>query len=252
MNIIARYVCLSFKKNFAYKANCIFIILDDCLSLFSLWLFWSSLMELDVILAGWTKNSIWLFMGFSLIATAVSNLFVGGYDIQQHVQEGTLDNYLVKPCNSVLLILLERANFMRFTFTFSAGLIIVMLYSPFERIGAAAIGIGLCILSTIALELIVLAVYELVFWLKKVDTFADIVWTLFSIRQYPVVFFGKKVTMLLTYILPVAFVGTIPTELIAGESLGWSLPIFACLFVIIVALTYGLWHMGRRQYESAN
>ena len=52
MHIIARYLGLSIKKNFAYRANGPLVILDELMDCAALWLFWASLMELDLTLSG--------------------------------------------------------------------------------------------------------------------------------------------------------------------------------------------------------
>ena len=113
-------------------------------------------------------------------------------------------------------------------------------------------GIGLCILSTALLELVVLALYELAFWLKKVDSFVTVFQSALSIRRYPLIFFGKKLALFFTYVLPVAFVATIPTELVAAEHPAWSLLAIIGPTVGILALVWLLWRAGRSRYESAN
>ena len=52
MHIIARYLGLSIKKNFAYRANGPLVVLDEIMDCAALWLFWASLMELDLTLSG--------------------------------------------------------------------------------------------------------------------------------------------------------------------------------------------------------
>lgn len=252
MNIIVRYIGLSWKKNFAYRVNGFLVILDTMMDCFTLWLFWASLLELDLDLMGWTPEAIRLFLGYSLISSAVANLFVGAWDIGDHIPDGTLDTYLVRPCNPVLLILLERANFLRFAVTFPAGLVMVLRYGGSGHPALLLGGIALSILGTVMLQMLVLCVYILSFWFKKMDTCADIFESALSVSRYPLVFFGKKLGLFLTYVLPVAFTATIPTELVAGQTLRWSLPAFLGLSVGFVLLAYGLWRAGRRKYESAN
>ena len=166
--------------------------------------------------------------------------------------DGTMDSYLVKPCSSILLILLERANFLRIIVTFPIGILIVTVNAGIQKIRLAFAGITLCISATILVELIVVAIYELCFWIKRVDSYVYVVETVFSISQYPRIFFNKKIVALFTYIVPVAFMSTIPTEIIVEGGMQWS--IFA--FLIIAGVSFGivalLWKAGRRKYESAN
>lgn len=252
MSIIAKYAGLSLKKNFAYKANGVLVIVDTLMDVFAVWLFWTSLLELDLNLTEWSGQSLRVFMGYSLISSSVSNLFVGAWDIQGHVEDGTLDSYIVKPCSAVLLILLERANFLRFLVTFPIGFLLIAINAGVHKIAQTLAGILLCIAATILVELLIIAVYELCFWAKRVDSYADIMETVFSISKYPLIFFNRKIVMLFTYIVPVAFMSTIPTELVTGGKMQWSFCAFLVLAVLIVGLTVLLWKAGRRRYESAN
>ena len=65
-------------------------------------------------------------------------------------------------------------------------------------------------------------------------------------------FFGKKITLFLTYILPVAYVGTIPTEITAGGGLSISILVPLLLLGINLLGVTILWKLGRRRYESTN
>ena len=122
MNIINRFFLISLKKNFAYPANCFFIILDDVFDLAGVWIFWNSLFALGLKAASWDYNSLTVFMGFSFICTAISAFFIGTYFIEYYILNGSLDLCLVKPLNPILYILLERANFFRISFRFLLGL----------------------------------------------------------------------------------------------------------------------------------
>ena len=74
----------------------------------------------------------------------------------------------------MLLILLERANFLRFAVTFPAGLVMVLRYGGSGHPALLLGGIALSILGTVLLQLLVLCIYILSFWFKKMDTCADI------------------------------------------------------------------------------
>ena len=253
MSIIAKYIVLSVKKNFAYRINAWLVILDTLMDCVSIGLFWFSLLELDFDFIGWSKDYIILFMGFSLISSAFTLLFVGVWDIGEHIRKGTLDSYLVKPCNAVLLILLERANFLRFFVTLPIGLILVLLKAGNAGFLAIMSSLLLCVVSSIVVQLVMVTLYETSFWIKKVDSYADVTSAIFSVSSYPMIFFGQKILMLFTYIVPIAFVGTIPTEIIMGKTPTLlSLLISLGSAIIIMMMTYCVWKAGRKRYESAN
>jgi ABC-2 type transport system permease protein len=190
-------------------------------------------------------------MGFSLISMGIMVLFSGGYDIQDHILDSTMDLYFVKPVSPVLLILLERANFLRFLVTFPIGAVITA--KSFSGHWASYfVALALCIASTLLLGLIKVIFYELAFWLKKMDSVVQIYEAVMEIRQYPLSVFGSRLIKLFTYIVPVAFVATIPTELLTGVLPIKLLVLFLVNGILIFLIHKGIWTLGRRHYESAN
>lgn len=252
MSIIAKYIGMSFKKNFTYRLNWIMVVLDTLFSCFSIWLFWRSLMELDIHIPGWNADSIQMFIGFSLISKAVANLTVGDYDIQRHITEGTLDNILVKPVNSVLLILLDRPDFLQFFVMFAAGLGCVFFHCPAERMGYGVVAVIISVVATLTVYLVDVMIFIGAFWLKRTDSMADIYLTIVSIREYPLVFLDKKLLTVFTYVIPLVYVGTIPIEVVTGGVRIQELATVFGLFFLTLFLVNGLWKLGRRRYESTN
>lgn len=123
------------------------VILDTLMDCFSIWLFWASLLEMGIHIPGWDVRALRLFMGYSLISMGIAVLFVGNNDIQRHVLDGTLDPYLVKPCHPILLLLLERANFLRLLVAFPIGCALVFPMFAGGELGNAALSVFLCILG---------------------------------------------------------------------------------------------------------
>ncbi len=65
-------------------------------------------------------------------------------------------------------------------------------------------------------------------------------------------FLRKSWLCFFTYVIPVAFIGTVPTELITGGVCPRSLLALPVLAAGIVGLVCVLWNRGRKRYESAN
>lgn len=252
MSIILKYIDISLKKNFTYRANGIMVIIDTLLSCFSVWLFWNSLIELEITIPGWDKMAVQSFIGFCLISKAVANLMVGDYDIERHITEGTLDNILVKPVNPVVMIMLERPDFLQFAVMFGAGVFFVFRYCPTMQIGRIIIAILVCIIATTTLFLVEVMLFILAFWLKRVDSLADIYVSICSIRDYPLVFLGKKMLFFFTYVMPVVCVGTVPTYFLKGTNELTAMGALSVIFCLNIGMTVLLWKTGRRHYESTN
>lgn len=251
MNIIGRYFILSVKKNFNYPMNAIMVIFDTLMDCFSIFLFWLSLMEMDVQIGNWTETDIKIFIGFSLVSMGILVLFSGAYDIQENILNGSLDMYLIKPCSSLLLIVMERANCLRFLVSFPIG-IIILKFSYSKGLGTLIIAVLMCMMASLAIGLIRVILYLFAFWVKKMDSFVRIYETIISVREYPIQFLGKKIVWIFTYVIPIAFIATFPTEL-CKSGININLLVWIIIVnIILIICVKGIWKLGRKIYESTN
>ena len=69
MNTIVRYFFISLKKNFAYRFNVPLVVLDEIMDCISLFIFWGSLLEINLNLVYWNEQSIEIFIGWNFRAS---------------------------------------------------------------------------------------------------------------------------------------------------------------------------------------
>lgn len=251
MSIIVRVVRNSLRRQFAYKINAVMTLFDAAIDCFSIWLFWYSLMELDLNLVGWDTAMIQSFIGYSLVADGLATVFRGSYDIERHIADGTLDMYLIRPCNPVFLIMSERLNLVYTFFMVPAGVVWIFCNGA-SGFWYDLLGILLCATAVFAVQLIEIIIYELAFWLKRVDSLDEMAEAVLDVSQYPIAFFGKKILWFFTYVILVAFIGTIPAELAHGRKPGAYLAALPAALAVLLLLAVVLWKLGRRNYESTN
>lgn len=252
MSIIARYIIISFRKYFINKLNGVMVIIDTILACGSIWLFWNSLMDLDIYTAGWDDTTLQVFIGFSIISRSFVNLTVGDYDVQRRINDGSLDMILVRPCNPLLLIMMERPDFLQFFVTFLIGFGYVFVNTKGNNIVYVLLAIVICISSTIIVYLWGTFIYILSFWFKKMDSTAELYYTMVSLSKYPLIFLAKKILVFFTYILPIAFIGTIPAEVVKGRIDFGEIIWLPVLMVITILSIFLCWKIGRIRYESTN
>ena len=252
MNTILKYIGLSLKKNFIHRINGIMVIADTMIDCFSIWLLWASLTEAGINILNWNKQALQLFMGYSLISMSISVLFVGSYDIEKHIINGTLDIYLIKPFNPIITILLERANFLRYIITMPVGLVFVLKSVVLYDIVDIVLSIYVCIVSTVSVKLISVIIYELSFWLKKTTSLARVAECIYSVATYPMTYISGKLLSFFTHVIPIACIATIPTNLSIGQlqrTVVIAPTLCAFSFSLIVLF---LWKAGIHKYESTN
>lgn len=252
ISIICSSFIISIKKNFEYKINAIMVVVDQLLDVLAIWLFWISLLSLNITIEIWGKKDIFIFVGFSLLSSSVSNLFVGTSDLKEHIINGTLDLYLIKPANAIFLIALERCNFLRFVTTFPISLITIFASAQTTPIANVVLAIFISIIATITLELIRIIPSVLGFYLLRTRNLSLVLDLFLSFKRYPVHVFGSLSGKIFTYILPVAFIATIPTDFVAKRTEISLLSIALVIFLLSVLVVKKLWEKGKVRYESAN
>lgn len=248
MNTIGRYIIISFKENFVYRLNAFLVILDSFIDISGIFIFWYSLTKIGFLPEGLDETGVYHFIAFTIIAFAVRALFVGTIDLADHIVEGTLDYYLVKPYNAYMLILLERINFLRITVMFTVGTIILLLHA--DSFLEALLGIVVSTLGTIAICLIPIILTLLSFYFKKMDGLYYLMSYLYITMNYPTTMYSRDLRKVFTFIFPIAFSATIPAQI---QSVSNSLLLYIAIFLGMELLVFKLfWKIFRGHYEPTN
>jgi ABC-2 type transport system permease protein len=206
-------------------------------------------------LGGWSRGEAIVLLGTFQLLSVFLNAFVTPnlQWFRGQVQDGHLDDLLVKPVSSLVLASLGRAQ--------PLGLIHVGL-------ALATVSIGLRDLqvvpaaASIAAWLVLLVAGAVVTWAIRVLTACvslyapsidlDVVFSSsWQFARYPVSIYRRPLTFLLTYVVPVAFISSAPAlALTRGPTpallLGGALAAGASTFVARL-----VWQHGLRRYTSA-
>ncbi len=220
-------------------------------SLFSLFLFYRT----GYTFAGWSWQEALVVLGiFTLLQGLSATFLVPNLNrIVRHVQEGTLDFVLLKPISS---------QFWLSAYTLSPWGLPDMAFGLF-LIGYAGnqIGLGwnLYLLSILPLGFGFISLYSLWFmlgatsiWFVKIYNVTEVLRGLVEAGRYPIAAYPAAYRVFFTFVVPVAFLTTVPAEamLNRGET-SW-------LFgsgLLAIALLYAsriFWQFALRFYTSAS
>jgi ABC-2 type transport system permease protein len=92
----------------------------------------------------------------------------------------------------------------------------------------------------------------LAFWFVKIDNITELFYAFYEAGRYPVTIYRGLVRILLTYIVPIAFVTTFPASALLGR-IDQTTTILG--FVIAIALfvvSSRFWSFALRHYSSAS
>ena len=220
-------------------------------SLFGLFLFYRN----GYSFAGWRWEEAIVVLGIFTILEGFSTMFLAPNlsKIVQHIQNGTLDFVLLKPISS--------------QFWLSARSIspwgIPNLLFGFGLLGYAGnkLGLGLSsyLLSLIPLTFGFISLYSIWFmlgatsiWFVKIFNVTEVLRGLMEAGRYPMAAYPASYRFFFTFVVPIAFLTTVPAETLLGR--GEASWIIGSMFLAIGLLyaSHQFWRFALRFYTSAS
>jgi ABC-2 type transport system permease protein len=220
-------------------------------SLFGLFLFYRT----GYKFAGWSWEEALIVLGiFTLLQGFSSTVLAPNLNkIVQQVQDGTLDFVLLKPISS---------QFWLSTRTVSLWGLPDLVFG-LAIIGYAGRGLEVNIsgylLSAIPIFFGLVSLYSLWFmlgatsiWFVKIYNITEVLKGLLEAGRYPMVAYPMAYRFFFTFVVPVAFLTTVPAEAMLGKGdLSWVLA--AGVLAVGLFLVSGLfWRFALRFYTSAS
>jgi len=180
--------------------------------------------------------------------------------IVNHVQTGTLDYVLIKPIDSQFWLSARTVSPWGLPGILAGfGLIVWTLLNrgPGAPSGLPAAGPVLLSLALLLAALVIL--YSLWFvlaalsiWFVKVWNATEVLRYTLVAGRYPVSAYPPALRLLFTFVLPVAFLTTVPAEALLGrDSSLWTI---SSLLVAVLCFVGSrvLWHLAQHSYTSAS
>lgn len=220
-------------------------------SLFGLFLFYQT----GYTFAGWRWEEALIVVGIFTFLEGFSSTFLAPNlnRIVRHVQQGTLDFVLLKPISSQFWLSAHTISPWGFPdLIFGA---IVVFYAG-NRLG---LSIQAYLLSVIPLVFGLVILYSLWFmlgatsiWFVKIYNVTEVLRGLTEAGRFPMAAYPATYRFFFTFVVPVAFLTTIPAEVMLGRAqFGWTLGA-AVLSIALLFLASYFWRFALRFYTSAS
>ncbi|AVH65903.1 ABC transporter permease [Nostoc sp. 'Peltigera membranacea cyanobiont' N6] len=220
-------------------------------SLFGLFLFYRT----GYTFSGWSWEAALVVLGIFTLLQGFSATFLASNlnRIVRHVQEGTLDFILLKPIPS---------QFWLSTHTLSPwGLpdlvfgCIIIGYAG-KRLG---VGINGYLLGMLPLLFSFVILYSLWYmlgsmsiWFVKVYNTTEVLRGLLEAGRYPIAAYPTAYRFFFTFVMPVAFLTTVPAQALLGRSeISWLIGAAILAVALFFASTW-FWRFALRFYTSAS
>ena len=244
----------SLKEILIYRIDCIVGVISELIVQLVSIIFVLIAFNNTENISGWNFYQILLLYGITRISIGfVTFCFDSMYDIgPKYIRNGEFDKILLRPVHPLISIIGSSRDFAGITDLFlGIGITISMLQKLniqitiiliakimiFSIIGALIIGALMTIFSITS------------FWTYRSN---EIIWSFYRIHtltEYPISIYNKFIQIILTYILPFAFVAYYPTMCYLGLNtyMIYLSPIVAILLWIIAVK---LWNLALNKYRS--
>ncbi len=222
-------------------------------SLFVLSLFFSG----GRSLGGWSWEAALVVLGFYTLLDGVTSTLLQPNlsTIVTHVRSGSLDFVLLKPIDSQFWLSARTVSPWGLPGVVAGfALIAVAAFRAGASPGPAGLlAVALLLLSSVLILYsfwFVLAATSI--WFVKVWNATEVLRSALVAGRYPVSAYPAGLRLVLTFVLPVAFLTTVPAQAVLGQaSPGWQLASLAvALLCLLVSRRF--WRFALRFYTSAS
>ena len=208
-------------------------------------------------LRGWTFAQAMVLLAVYYLMDGLIEMFIGPNmrQISSQVREGTLDFVLLKPVSSQFMASFRMLNVWR------AANALVGVGLSIYTISRLSIAMGMMQAAAFAFTILVgmtvvysfwLVLVTLTFWFVRVDNIEQIVWQAFETARYPIEIYPRWLRGVLTYLVPVVFIVTVPASALVGRL---STPMLVTALAVGLVLLTGasaFWRLGLRSYTGAS
>lgn len=220
-------------------------------SLFGLFLFYRG----GYTFEGWTWEEAMIVLGVFTLLQGFSATFLAPNlnQIVKQVQEGTLDFVLLKPIDSQFWLSMRTVSPWGVP-DLIFGLILIFYAGTRLHIPAHAYGI-----SIIPLIFGLFSLYSLWFmlgatsiWFVKIYNVTEVLRGLLEAGRFPMVAYPTAYRFFFTFIIPVAFLTTIPAEVLLNRTQAGWIVAAGGLAIALLWVSRFFWRFALRFYTSAS
>jgi len=255
VRVLRRFWACSLAAEMEYRINFLLAVLNSGLnlagSIFGLFLFF----RYSDRLGGWTWEEALLVMGVFTVLEGFSASLLGPNlnRIVAHVREGTMDFILLKPIDSQFWVSTRTLSLWGLP---NAGLgTAITVYAAVHlqvSLAAAAAGVLMMAVGAVLLYGIWFLLAATSIWFVKIHNVTFVLRSVLEAGRFPVSAYPAVYRLVFTFVIPIAFLTTVPAQTMLGRSVALQL-----VLAVALALAFGVaarcfWRFSLRFYTSAS
>lgn len=240
-----------------YRVNFFIYLFQSLLALgtglVGLWLVFNNTSTLD----GWTRWQLLVVMG---VYTLMGGLIQGTIQpnmqrLLTEIQDGTLDYALTKPEDSQVLVSVREVHVWQSVDVLTGLVVLVLAITHLQSHLGVVSALGFVLVLALGAAMIYcfwLALTTVAFWVIKIDEIVELFQGVYAAGRYPIGIYPFWLRYSLTFLVPVAFAVTVPSEALTGRLNGETVLGTVVLTAALAVFTRWFWRMGVRRYSGAS
>ncbi len=254
ISLYLSFVKTSMKEMLIYRLDCIVGMLSQIFTeLVEILFIWIVFQNTET-LAGWTFEHILLLYGITLLSVGISDFcFDALYDIgPKYIRRGEFDKILLRPVHPLISIIGDSKEFTSLGY-FGLGLFLVI--TMFIKL-AIPVTFGL-LLQIVFFSIIgasIIGAINTIFSISSFWTYRsnEVIWSFYrtyTFTQYPIDIYNGFIKLLITAILPFAFVAYYPTMSYLGMN-SYMLYLSPVVAIVLWFIAIKVWNFALNKYRS--
>lgn len=246
----------SFARELEFRANFFAKVAQNVV-----WIFFFLLILLVIYrntnsVAGWSRGDAFILSATCFLMNSFSQaLFFSLMEIPQQVRLGTLDFVITKPIDTQFWVSTRRFNFDQVG-TLIAGVVMVAigvttsgLHPGLVQWFAYAVLVACSLAMFYAFQLFLMTTG---IWLVRVDNLWVLGESVMQVSRFPLDIYQGGIQRFFTFMLPLAFIATIPAKQLVKGFDGQMLLLGIVWAAVTLVATRAFWRFAMRHYTSAS
>lgn len=206
----------------------------------------------------WTYYQAMVVLALFLLFNGVLGAFMrpNVEELMEHIRTGTLDFLLTKPVNSQFHATLRQLavwNFPDLLIGLAVLIYALMQLGVQPSLAQVVLFVVLLLAATLMLYSLVLMLVTSAFWFVQVNNILELLFAFYETGRFPVAVYPQWLRAVLTFIVPIAFITTVPAEVVLDRLVDPRLVAYALGMALVLFVGSGwFWRYAVRRYSSAS
>jgi ABC-2 type transport system permease protein len=240
-----------------YRTNLIIQLVQSTVGLATALLGLGIIFSKTDTLAGWRPAELLAIVGVFTLVSGLTQLVIRPSlaRFMEDVRLGTLDFAMTKPVDAQMLVSMRQVEVWKLV-DVVVGLVVLSV--AITRLGTA-VGPAEAVAFLVALLAGVTIIYSFLlilatcaFWFVRLDNILNIFQSMYEAGRWPIGIYPPWLRTMLTFLVPIGFAITVPTEGLVGRLTSPDLLGAIALAVALPLIARVFWRIGVRHYSGAS